>query len=111
MKPVIALDWTEHEYEPGWGASQRPDGTSLHLTNAHAAAFERKLSEHESYELYSRPASPKTIFIPDEVYARLEEAGGSGWATMHNYLKVGPGSLTPGLVPLEDLSHLTFESN
>ena len=33
MKKLIAVlqNWTEHEYEPGWGGSTRPDGCSLHL--------------------------------------------------------------------------------
>lgn len=27
---VICQDWTENEFEPGWVASCRPDGISLH---------------------------------------------------------------------------------
>lgn len=83
MKAVVLVRWTEYEYEPGWGASERNDGGSIHLNKTDFEAFrdahERKVKATKAdqpsasgYNCYWRPdGSQQIIDVHEAVYEDL----------------------------------------
>ncbi len=63
--PVVKVTWIESER--GWG--QRPDGYSLHLTNADADAYINEAGERET--AYWRGQGKSASYVPDE-YSRAD---------------------------------------
>ena len=51
---VYYINWTE--YESGWG--QRPDGVSIHRSQAEAFRFKNMIEDKGSYDYYSRGSHP-----------------------------------------------------
>lgn len=76
---IVIQEWEESER--GWG--QRPDGASLHLTeadrNAYVEAYwaaERARGLTEAPDEYSRPCGrPRLVVATEELYRRVVESG------------------------------------
>lgn len=49
MQEIFVQQWYEHEYEPGWGATDRSGGYSFHLTEKSAKEYiEETLKRNEN---------------------------------------------------------------
>lgn len=78
---VIRQDWDESER--GWGV--RPDGYSLHLTEAHRKEFVREYWDRMPDEVpdeYSCPSGPPSLVNVDDDIYRLVQATKNG---IHRY--------------------------
>lgn len=71
---VWRQEWLESER--GWGV--RPDGYSLHLTDADVSAFVRDYWEtmpNTAPDEYSRPSGdPYTTLVDNDMYQRIKES-------------------------------------
>ena len=79
---AIRQDWREHEYEPGWGVSDRPDGFSLHISKdaleSYVADIEEGNKDQSSsgYHLsFHTSGESKLIIVTEEQHDKLTEKG------------------------------------
>ena len=79
MKPVVKQDWLESE--AGWG--MRPDGYTLHLTEADRVKFIEdywKRMPDAIPDEYSRPSGSPTVKDVDSVtYAEIQASKNGKW--------------------------------
>lgn len=86
MKKVEGVEiwfvkWYEHEYEPGWGPTDRPDGISLHVSEEEAKAYikgveqRNKKQSSSGYHLSMHPVGkPKRkVLTSSEVSEKLKK--------------------------------------
>ncbi len=77
LHTVVKQDWEESEQD--WGT--RPDGYSLHLSEAHRENYIKEYwgkMPNSVPECYSRPySSPKLIDIDEETYTQLVANNGN----------------------------------
>ena len=100
MKTVVVQKWEESER--GWGV--RPDGYTIHLTEADRKAFIKAYWDRMPYEVpdeYSRPSGqPYLADVEDDVADKI--TGHGIWGHGNNY----PGSGgTDGWVPMQNGGH------
>jgi hypothetical protein len=83
--PIVFVGWTEYEREPGWGATQRYDGISIHLTNDDCASYKQQfLAKPENCQpvtpdYYERPSdSPQVVDVEESLYNLLAEKRAEG---------------------------------
>jgi hypothetical protein len=78
-RTVVCQKWEERER--GWGS--RPDGYTLHLTEAHRRRFVQEQWDalpDVAPDEYSCPCgTPYTCQVTEEVYQELQQHGGSRW--------------------------------
>lgn len=84
VQAVWAVRWTEHEY------GQRPDGISLHRSQAEAERFAQK-NQGGSSEQYFTGSVPQLIEVSPAVAAHVQKQGDtwgnpSGWIVDENYI-------------------------
>lgn len=79
---AIRQNWYEHEYEPGWGVSDRPDGFSLHVSKEKLKTYlteteERNKDQSPSgYHLSFHPSGEsKLIVITKKQHTELAKKG------------------------------------
>ena len=74
---VICQDWTEHEYESGWGASQRPDGVSLHLNKNNLGKYiDLKWNNRDKSltpDLYESPSSNYNVLVSQKLFDEISK--------------------------------------
>lgn len=85
MPTVVVQKWEESER--GWGV--RPDGFTMHLTEADRAAFVQaywdRMPDEVPYE-YSRPSgSPYLAQVSQEIYDKVAKSKKGMWGDGNNY--------------------------
>lgn len=75
MNIVYRVEWTEHEYEEGWGASTRDGGCTYTLTEEAMQGIIASSAASDTYELYYRHNGIKQCVVTDEMFATLKEVG------------------------------------
>lgn len=80
MPLIIKETWTETEYEPGWGVTARPDGTSYHLSAFDRKEFIKLVTSSNDSTLSSKPDSREGIPFDadDDLHAELVIAKNAG---------------------------------
>ena len=81
MKTLLLQNWTEYEREEGWGATQRPDGISLHFdTDDYKEYVKRhwaKYPDSHVPDYYTAPNpynDPKRVQVTDELFTEVMQS-------------------------------------
>jgi hypothetical protein len=78
---VICQSWTEYEFESGWGASQRPDGVSLHLDESNLQEYldlnwnVRDLSKTPNYYMKPDDCGICKVKVSEKLFNEILNAG------------------------------------
>ncbi len=74
---VICQDWTEHEFESGWGASQRPDAVSLHLNKNNLDKYvDLKWNNRDTSitpDLYESPGLKYNVLVSQKLFDEISK--------------------------------------
>lgn len=93
VRTVVCQEWLESER--GWGC--RPDGASLHLTNADLDAYVKEYWEREKQfnpsgavpDEYSRPdGSPRLIEVDAKTYNAVKKSKNGVRLWQHEYREI-----------------------
>lgn len=81
---VLMETWTESEYEPGWGATQRSDGAAFHINNTardkyNCEVIARQRENGSSSDGYSLVFAPdhntRLVQVPKKLFDVVKKKG------------------------------------